>query len=163
MDIQFNSLEIFKMAMDIEKQGRDFYQRCVEANSEAKIKEIFSKLRDDEEDHYELFKDMLDEFEKEDKSLSQNYLYNEEVSGYLHSLVDSKVFPETQEATDKLANDIEEAINIGIKAEKNSLLLYLELVHVEEDKQTIEALEKLILEEKKHLTQLKDLKSQLLD
>lgn len=162
MDIQFNSLEIFKMAMDIEKQGRDFYQRCVEVNSEAQVKEIFSKLRDDEEDHYQLFKEMLDQFE-EDKSISQDYLYNEEVSGYLRSLVDAKVFPETQEATDELASDVEEAINIGIKAEKNSLLLYLELVNVEEDKQTIEALEKLILEEKKHLTQLKDLKSQLLD
>jgi rubrerythrin len=161
MDIQFNSLEILKMAMDVEQQGRDFYQHCVEAHSDQEIKGIFAKLRNDEEEHYTLFKELLAEFEENEDLITKDHLYDEEVKGYLASLVNSQVFPTNKEVIERKTNNLAEAIQVGIRAEKNSLLLYLELVDVEENKKTIEALEKLILEEKKHLTQLKELRSKL--
>ncbi|MBM7623616.1 ferritin-like domain-containing protein [Sporohalobacter salinus] len=159
MDIQFNSLEVLKMAMNIEEQGKKFYQKCVEVNTEPKVKEIFAQLRDDEKEHYQYFKDLLAQFDEADKSTTRDYLYNQQVNGYLKSLVDTKVFPSTEEATNDIAHNLEEAVEMGIDAEKNSLLLYQELIEVEEDDDTIEALKKLILEEKRHLVQLRNIKN----
>lgn len=158
MDIQFSSLEVLKIAMNIEQQGEEFYQLCVEANTEPEVKEIFAKLRDDEEEHYQYFKDLLAQFDEANGSKTRDYLYNQQVNGYLKSLVDTKVFPSTEEAKNEIANNFKEAIEIGIKAEKNSLLLYQELIEVEEDPDTIEALNKLILEEKQHLVDLENIK-----
>ncbi|GAB6099588.1 hypothetical protein JCM16358_14670 [Halanaerocella petrolearia] len=154
MDIQFNALEILRMAMDIEEQGRKFYQRCLEVNTEPEVKELFAQLRDDEEKHYQYFKDLLANFDEQDKSMTRDYLYDEEVNGYLRSLVDTKVFPADEKVTDEIAHNLEETLKVGIAAEKNSLLLYQELIQIEEDSQTIKALEKLILEEKRHLIKL---------
>ena len=162
MEGKFNSLEVIKMAMNIEEQGEKFYTHCAQAQSNSTAKKIFNKLSQDENDHYQLFSNMLKEFENQE-SINRDYLENQEVNGYLSSLVNSKVFPETKEEAEKIATNSKEAINRGIQAEKDSLLLYLELVKLEKDKTTIEALERLILEEKKHLTQLKDLKSKLVD
>ncbi|WP_459835679.1 hypothetical protein [Halanaerobaculum tunisiense] len=46
-----------------------------------------------------------------------------------------------------------------MELKKNSLLLYQELIEIEENPETIKALEKLILEEKRHLVQLQTIKS----
>ncbi|AGB40766.1 hypothetical protein Halha_0795 [Halobacteroides halobius DSM 5150] len=160
MDIQLNGLEILKMAMNIEQQGKEFYQRCAKVNSKPKVKKLFTQLKDDEEEHYQYFKRLLNNLNEEDKSLSKDYLYNEEVSGYLRSLVDSKVFPEDEKVIDEIAHNLEEALKIGIKAEKNSLLLYQELIQVEENSNAIKALEKLILEEKRHLIKLQTMRGE---
>ncbi|MGM0471821.1 MAG: hypothetical protein ACQEQI_06020 [Bacillota bacterium] len=49
-------------------------------------------------------------------------------------------------------------MKIGIEAEKNSILLYQELQEVEEDDNTIEALKRLVKEEKEHLVKLQNIR-----
>ncbi|WP_018249512.1 ferritin-like domain-containing protein [Orenia marismortui] len=158
---QFNALEIIKIAMNVEKEGENFYKRCVEVNSEPEVKKVFKELQEDEQEHYKYFKRLLKIFDEEDKSITRDYLYEQEVNNYLKALVDTKVFPTDDKITDDIAHNLQEAIEVGIKAEKNSLLLYAELIDIEEDKNTIEALEKLIIEEKRHLIKLESLKSQI--
>jgi len=154
---QFNALEIFKIAMNVEKEGKEFYKKCVEVNSEPEVKELFKRLETDEEEHYQYFKELLEEFDKADRSITRDYLYNEQVNNYLKTLVDTKVFPKDETVTDDIARNLKEALEVGIKAEKNSLLLYNELIGVEKNEKTIEALKKLINEEKEHLVELKNL------
>ncbi|MGM0369235.1 MAG: ferritin-like domain-containing protein [Bacillota bacterium] len=158
MNIQFNSLEILKMAISVEEDGEQFYQKCVAANSEPEVKKIFSKLAQQEREHQKYFKKLLKDFDEADSSVSRDYLYQEITSDYLKSLVDNQVFPDDEQATDEIAANLAEAIEIGIKAEKNSILLYQELVDTEKDPQTIKALKKLVEEEKEHLVRLKNLK-----
>ncbi|OCL28549.1 rubrerythrin family protein [Orenia metallireducens] len=159
MSTQFNALEILKIAMNVEKQGENFYKRCVEVNSEPEVKAVFKELQEDEQEHYQYFKRLLEIFDEEDKSITRDYLYDPEVNQYLRALVDTKIFPDDEEVTDDIAHNLLEAIEVGIKAEKNSLLLYSELLEMEIDEQTLDALEKLIIEEKRHLIKLEVLKS----
>ena len=149
------------MAISVEEDGEKFYRKCVEANSEPEVKRIFKKLADQEEEHRKYFKNLLTEFDEADSSVSRDYLYEELTSDYLKSLVDHQVFPKEDEITDDIATNLAEAIDIGIKAEKNSILLYQEIIKSEEDEQTIEALNKLIEEEKSHLVRLENLKKYL--
>jgi rubrerythrin len=158
MNIQFNSLEILKMAISVEEDGEQFYQKCVAANSEPQVKKIFSKLAQQEREHQNYFKKLLKDFDEADSSISREYLYQEITSDYLKSLVDNQVFPDEEEATDEIAANLAEAIEVGIEAEKNSILLYQELVDTEKEPQTIKALKKLVEEEKDHLVRLKNLK-----
>ena len=159
MNAQFNSLEILKMAISVEEDGEHFYEKCVEANSEPEVKRIFSKLAEQEREHRNYFKELLKEFDEADESISRDYLYEDLTGDYLKSIVDEQIFPKEEEATDDIAAHLGDALDIGIKEEKNSILLYQELMKNEADEQTTAALKKLIEEEKSHLVKLKDLKS----
>lgn len=159
MNAQFNSLEILKMAISVEEDGEQFYEKCVAANSEPEVKRIFGKLAKQEREHRAYFKELLKEFDEADSSISRDYLYEDLTGDYLKSIVDEQVFPADEEVTDEIADDLADALDIGIKAEKNSILLYQELIKSEEDEQNIKALNELIEEEKEHLVKLKDLKS----
>ena len=47
-----NVVEILKKAMEIEWEGREFYLKAAENTEDAKGKQIFRELADDEESHY---------------------------------------------------------------------------------------------------------------
>ena len=157
MNTEFSSLEILKMAISVEKEGEEFYEMCASANAKEEVTNIFEKLAADERRHRTYFKELLTEFNKSDQSL--DYLYEELTSDYLKSIVNERVFPDNKEATEEIANNLNEALDIGIKSEKNSILLYQELLKSEEDEDAVKALQKLINEEKSHLVKLKKLQS----
>ncbi|MGM0501076.1 MAG: ferritin-like domain-containing protein [Bacillota bacterium] len=162
MGKQFNSLEILKMAISVEEDGEKFYEKCAAADSKAEeVKRIFSNLAEDEREHRAYFKELLNEFDAADTSISQDYLYEELASDYLRVLIDDQIFPSDEEEVDKIASNLGEAIDVGIRVEKNSILLYQEIIQDEDNPATADALKKIIAEEKSHLISLRKLKSYL--
>lgn len=149
-----NADELFKVAMNIEQQGMDFYQIAFQKSILTKTKEIFEFLKKEEKKHYETFKKMNIEIQKI-KFRPRDL--DEEISLYLRSLVDSGIFenilPRTlwQEITDK------DAINIGIQVEKTSILFYSGILSITEEQSAKVAVEKIIHEEKLHLVTLSTL------
>lgn len=149
-----NADEFFKVAMNIEQQGEDFYQIAFQKSILPRTKEVFEFLTREEKKHYEIFKKMDIEIQKikfRPESL------DEEISLYLRSLVNSGIFenilPRTQwqDITDK------DAINIGIQVEKTSILFYSGILSITEDQSAKVALGKIIHEEKLHLVTLSTL------
>jgi len=47
--------EALNIAMDMEKKGRDFYQRSLDEASDEKTKALFTRLVREEEQHYKVF------------------------------------------------------------------------------------------------------------
>ncbi|MCX7704729.1 MAG: ferritin family protein [bacterium] len=146
-----NADELFKVAMNIENQGIQFYQKaCENARIEAS-KDIFKFLSEEEKRHYAIFKEMDSEI-KQIKFRPEEL--DEEISLYLRSLVDSGIFesilPKTewQNVTDK------QALNIGIHVEKTSILFYSGIKEITLESSSITALDKIIAEEKSHLIKL---------
>jgi rubrerythrin len=85
--------------------------------------------------------------------------YTEEYMLYLKSLVDSVVFSDVTEAkqkADKISDEIE-ALDIGIQAEKDSILFYTELQNLVRERDSKVVLH-VLDEEKNHLRQLSELK-----
>jgi rubrerythrin len=152
MKDRFNALEVMEMAKDIEKRGKNFYLKHAEATENRDLRELFKKLAQDEQDHYEKFVALTEELRQ--NSDDADYLYEEDVSAYFNYLVEYSVFPkdDSEESIEAL-HDVEKALKLAIQAEKDSILFYREMCEYNEG-QTIEAVNKLNEEEKDHLRAL---------
>ncbi|KXS48773.1 MAG: rubrerythrin [Halanaerobium sp. T82-1] len=149
---RFNALEVMEMAKDIEKRGKKFYLKHAEAAENRDLRELFKRLAQDEQDHYEKFVALTEELREGDDNA--DYLYEEDVSAYFNYLIEYSVFPkdDSDESVEAL-NDVEKALKLAIQAEKDSILFYREMCDYNEGK-TIEAVNQLIEEEKEHLRAL---------
>lgn len=146
-----NQDELFKVAMNIESQGMDFYQKAKEDAVIEKAKDIFSFLENEEKRHYEVFKKMDLEI-KQIKFRPEEL--DEEISIYLRSLVDSGIFENLLPRSEWKNTTDTQALNIGIQVEKTSILFYSEIKEITLESSSKTALNKIIEEEKSHLIAL---------
>jgi rubrerythrin len=88
--------------------------------------------------------------------------YAEEYGLYLKSLVDSSVFTSVDQARQQAArtDSPAKALDIGIQAEKDSILFYTEMQNLVKPAER-QLIEKIIGEERGHLNQLLKLKQAL--
>ncbi|MFW6000727.1 MAG: ferritin-like domain-containing protein [Bacillota bacterium] len=152
MQGQFNALEVMEMAKDIEKRGKMFYLKHAEASEDRDVRDLFKKLAADEEEHYQKLQNLTEELKE--GADNADYLYDEEVSSYFNSLVEFTVFPplDSKESIEAL-NDINKALKLAVRAEKDAILFYREMCANNSGK-TIEAVERLIKEKKENLQSL---------
>lgn len=158
----FNDAEALKIAINIEKEGLEFYSILMKNAKDEKVKEIFSKLASAEKKHLTLFQKAYSEITSPASTVQGCEDYT--VDLYLKYLVDTGIFTKKGEAR-RLAAEITtdvEALNIGIQAEKDSILYYSEAAKNTKHEGGKKAFEQLTNEEKKHLqwlaSQLKALK-----
>ncbi len=151
----FSPQDILRVAINVEENGMNLYEKLAEAAKEDKIKEVWKYLQEQEEIHRKIFQDMLDNV--------GDYVVYEftkgEYDAYLKAIASEYII--TQDLIEKkvkeLFNSDEEAIDFGIYIEKQSILTYSALKdYMQAAKQEI--LDKVIEEEKKHLSQLHMLK-----
>ena len=158
MAIYFSGSELLEIAVGIERNGMAFYQALADKTGKRDVKDIYNYLAGEEKKHLDIFQGMSD-------SLGQAKLtetYTDEYMLYLKSLVDSVVFSsvtEAQQKAGKVFNE-SEALDIGIQAEKDSILFYTELQSLVRERDRKVVLNTLD-EEKKHLRQLSELKRKL--
>lgn len=148
---QFNVLEMLEMAKEIEKRGFELYTNQAQKASDYELKKLFNKLASDENEHYNTF-DKLEKEYKDKKKTDYSYLEDREVNSYLRSLVEYEIFPE-DEKEELEGLGLDEVLGIAIQSEKNTILLYQELIPYNDEK-TKEILYKLIEEEKGHYVDL---------
>ena len=147
----FNPLEIVKIAINIEENGKKLYQSLERKAKDRKLKLMCKYLKDQEEIHRQIFQEMLDNIGE--------YIVHEfspgEHEAYLRAIATEYIF--TQEAINGkikkgFGSDLE-AVKFGIFVEKESILTYSALREcMLAGKQ--EVLDKVIDEERKHLIDL---------
>ncbi|SRR6056297_2398563 len=157
---KFNVIEMLEMAKEIEDRGYRLYSTHAKETDDAKLKKIFNKLASDEKDHYNTF-DKLEKEYKDKKQKDYSYLERIEVNDYLQSLVQFEVFPQG-ESEELKEMDTAQVLDRAIQSEKDSILLYRELIPYNEGK-TKEVLEQLINEEKEHYVSLVNYKKEYID
>lgn len=153
---KFNVLEITKIAMDMEKEGQEFYHKAATLNKDDKLRSIFVLLEEQEKKHAELFYN-LHKMLSELHNISDEYLYDENVSSYMKALVENKVFKEYELNLVKNMSSMKDAIHIGINSEKNSILFYSEIIKNSKSEEILQVLSTILEEEKKHLVDLTNL------
>jgi multimeric flavodoxin WrbA len=151
----FSAGEIVEMGIEIEKNGRDFYNAVTALSNTPAIKEVFKYLAGEEEKHIKVFENILSEIKKYEPSEA----YPGEYFAYLKALSEEHVFTKKRKGLDiakKVKND-KEAIELGIGFEKDSILFYYEMkkVVLEGEHKAIGAL---IEQEQEHLRKLSELK-----
>jgi len=155
MSIVFTGSELIEIALNIERNGVAFYQALANKTQNKDAKAIYDYLANEEKKHLNTFQGMLDAVGQYQPPQD----YAEEYMLYLKSLVDSSVFSnisEAQQKAEKVTSEIE-ATDIGIQAEKDSILFYTEMQNfVRQPDQKVVL--NIIDEEKAHLRMFSQLK-----
>jgi len=154
----FAGSEIVELGIQIEKNGRDFYNRLVRQSKNQKAKETFNYLAGEEEKHIAIFKKILDKVHKYEPP----EIYPGEYFAYMNALASNYVFTKKDKGEEiaRRTRSDREAIDLGIGFEKDSILFYegMKKVVPEYDHKTVN---ELITQEQDHLRQLSDLKNVL--
>jgi len=145
-----------ELGIQIEKNGRDFYNALVEQLKNQKAKEKFKYLAGEEEKHITVFQNILDSVHKYEPPET----YPGEYFAYMNALARDYVFTQKDKGRE-IAKNIKgdkEAINLGIGFEKDSIIFWMKKVVPEYDHKIVD---KLITQEQDHLRQLSELKESL--
>lgn len=154
--IPFSAEETLKIAIEIEKNGREFYEGMLEETDDQKINEVFRDLADQEVKHRETFEEMLGDVETEEGPDLNSLLYGELEDSYLSALADSKVFTPANENIEEAreANNRDELLSIAISLEKDTILYYYEILQNAKSSDDQDLIMDVIDEEKSHVKRL---------
>ncbi len=158
MSVVFSISELINIAIGIERRGITFYDIMAKSTDSAMAGDVFQSLADMERGHIEIFQGMLGEADKYQPSETST----KEYANYLQALIDSAVFTDdmiTSEMATQANSDIQ-ATELGISAEKDSILFYYDMREVI-PQQAQSTVNKVLAEEKSHLQQLSQLKKKL--
>ncbi|OGO07767.1 MAG: hypothetical protein A2Y92_01380 [Chloroflexi bacterium RBG_13_57_8] len=158
MSTIFSGAELINIAIDIERRGISFYDVMAKSSENDLARAAFAGLAGMEREHLKTFQGMLRENDAEQSRETPPAEY----PAYVRSLIDAAVFSDdliTGEMATQADTDVK-AVELGINAEKDSLLFYYEmrdsLPH-----RVLPVINRIIAEEKTHLQQLAEIKREL--
>ena len=149
--IYFSGSEIIEVAIQIERNGSTFYRSLAESLDQKDIKDLFTHLADEEEEHIKSFQALHDSFKEYKPSNSDE----EEYYAYIKSLSDRNVFTK-KEGIDEIIKKIkgkEDALNMAMGFEKDSIVFFTEIHDLVKRTDKI-AINELIRQEREHLKKL---------
>lgn len=158
-NIPFSAEETLKIAIEIEENGKQFYEGMIPEVEETEIEDLFKDLAKQEVNHKNTFKAMLGEAEVERGEDINSLLYGSLEDSYLQALADSKIFNPANENIQaaKRAGSRDELIAVAISLEKDTILYYYEILELAESAEDQELIKKVIEEEKTHVKRLANL------
>jgi rubrerythrin len=155
MSIVSSGDELINVAISIERRGISFYDVMAKSTDNEIARDTFEGLVAMEREHLKMFEEMLTGIDKH----APREVVTREYPEYVQSLIDEAVFTDdliTSEIATQADNDIK-AVEIGISAEKDSILFYYEMRDNVPQRVT-PLINRIIAEEKSHLRQLSEIK-----
>lgn len=154
----FAGSEVVELGIEIEKNGRDFYNTLAQRCQNRKAAELFKFLAGEEEKHVKAFEGIL---AKTDKYEPQG-LDADEYFAYMSSLAKDYIFTQKNKGTDiaKATKNDRDAIEMGIRFEKDSIVFYEGIKKVVADPGQ-KVINELIAQEEAHLQKLTETKQLL--
>jgi len=151
MPVTFSGTELIEIALGIERTGIAFYDVMAASVKNEGARKVFETLAEMERQHLRLFQNM--------KSEAGKYpvpgVFPQVDDEYLQALVRNAVFTDdfaTSGAANRVRTD-REAIDLGIQAEKDSILFYCQMKDLMPEN-TRPIIDKVMGEERRHLTLL---------
>jgi len=154
----FAASEVVELGIQIEKNGRDFYNTLVKQSKNQKVQDIFEYLAGEEEKHIAVFQKILGSLENYQPAEA----YPGEYFAYMSALSGEYVFTQINKGEEiaKGINNDKEAVEKGIGFEKDSIIFYAGMKKVVPDYDQ-KVVDELIAQEQKHLRQLAELKKKI--
>ena len=153
----YSGAEVFQIAMELEDSGRVFYETLAEASADQDLADLCRDLAAQETNHYRKFKEMGAELVERPASrpLTWDELH------FANMLIEERVLSDPEAARDAASSgNVLEVLEAAIQFEKDSVLLYWELLD-EVDEKDAPAVEEIIEEEKRHVRALIEAKRRL--
>ena len=154
----FAGSEIVEVGIQIEKNGKDFYDILGKQSRSPAAQKVFNYLAGEEEKHILIFQKILGTVENYEPPES----FPGEYFAYMNALAAEYVFTQKDKGAEiakKIKND-KEAVDMGIGFEKDSIVFYEGMKKAVPD-YDLKVVNELIAQEQGHLLQLSELKKQL--
>jgi len=148
--------EVLKLAIEIENNGKEFYESVAGKVKEEDLKKLLDFLTQEEEKHRKVFEEMLENL-GETKIVEA---YSGEYQAYMKALSDECVFTQKilKEKIERGFENPGQLLDFALRVEKDSIILYTEMKqHVLRNQS---ALDKVVEEERKHFIMISELKKQ---
>ena len=156
-DISFQCIDAVEISLFIEKEGLAFYEKAAKNSLDSRVKDMFLRLAEEERIHIQTLQNKI-QFLKpviSDKGKTRN-----PVDTFVSEEIKGKIFPTFElKAVSKFKNDVE-ALDYGIESEKRSIETLTRLLENEKKLDVKAVFSHLMVEEKKHLALLEDLKKE---
>jgi rubrerythrin len=148
----FNEVEAAKIAQNMETNGLAFYEKAAAKTRNPKVRDVFLQLADDERKHLAAFAE-LEEILQTRRIDGAGYTDDSEIGAYIDRLMQSQVFCDQCSVTGLLsqANEDLDALAVGMRAERDSILFYQEILDFVDSKEAKESFTWILKEERKHL------------
>jgi rubrerythrin len=140
------------MALEIEKNGEEFYNAAAAKSDDAQITALFEDLAAQEQIHYKIFQKMLGGVGSAPELPAEEY---DQYQAYMQAALDNALFTGEDKALAlaEKATNRETALRAALGFEKDTMLFFYDLREMvgEADK---EAVSRVIGEERKHVRRL---------
>lgn len=156
---KFNAEELMELAIQIEKNGKDYFAAMADKSENPAVKEIFSYLCREEQSHFDHFVAIRNKLlsSKQDDFVIADEYNTPDMMNYLQAMFDGRVFPNLRSHSE-LAAEIktdEQAIYHAIGFEKDTVLFFSEILGLlGRDDENYALIEELIRQEKIHIARL---------
>lgn len=155
----FNAEELMELAIQIEKNGKEYFAAMAERSDNPDVKKIFEYLCHEEQshlDHFVAIRSKLIEMQNQEFEIADEY-NSPDMLNYLNAMSDGRVFPNLV-SHGELAGEIktdEQAIYHAIGFEKDTVLFFGEILSlIGRDNENYALIEELIRQEKIHIARL---------
>ena len=159
MDKAFAATDIVEIAIEIEKNGKMFYEEFSKKLKEEKAKEFFLYASREEAEHEKMFKEILSSVMKHEPCQA----YDQDYYAYFNAIAEDYIFNNTEELNERFSSiDSEkDAIDFSLSIEKDSILLYEGMKDIVPDKDKV-LIEQIISQEKEHVLKFWNLRKDIL-
>jgi rubrerythrin len=156
----YGPFEAMMLGVELEEAGRRFYERAAKSCADYKVKNLFEELARAEIKHKKVIREEIETLYAPDWYREEDH---QMLADYLESVQGQEIFPDPEDETacDKAASDALQALEIGIRAEKQSIDYYAFLRDMTQDKKGREVFERLRKEEVGHLEMLEGMREYL--
>jgi len=161
--MNFNAREIFDIGVQIEVNGKAFYEAAAKKTAETAMREFFLELAAWENSHIKIFSELRDALPK-GAGNTPVFDPNDEAALYLQATADSHVFVRNKDMVGLVAGckgpgDI---IDLAMTFEKDSVVFYTTMKKVVSKNLGQDKVDRLIDEEIKHISLLSQRRMKLL-
>ncbi|MGD9201046.1 MAG: ferritin family protein [Chitinispirillia bacterium] len=152
MPIIYNANEICSIGIEIEKNGKIFYEIAAKKTDEKDIKKFFVELANWEDSHISVFINLKSEF---NDKYPEDYVINDdnEMHLYLKAAADSHVFRKNLDIPSIISEckSLIDILKIAQQFEKDSVVLYSTMIPMVPEDLGKELVQKMLNEELKHI------------
>jgi rubrerythrin len=151
----FQCVDAIEISLFIEKEGLFFYESAGKKAQNPQVREMFSRLADEERDHIQSLQEKTRYLQP---AISGRNRPKENLARFIEELK-GKIFPAMNALLD--IDSDEQALELGIESEKRSIEMLQNLLDKEKKLDVKAIFSHLLVEEKKHLLMLQVLKTKL--
>jgi rubrerythrin len=155
MSLDFNADEIFQMAEQIERNGREFYSRAAKRMGEPRTAQLLLGLAAMEGEHEKIFANMRAGLSEQERKATV-FDPDHQASAYLRAWADGHVFDVRSNPAQKLTGKekVQDILQMAIGLEKDSVVFYVGMKDAVPERLGRSKIDGILKEEMSHIASL---------